>query len=86
MVRNAYQRTTNTFLKRAMDSLRLEEHYEALLLMQPGAQWKLSIAPQLAFELASRPPIPPGSMLIFEVELMSVKPAAAASPPAPAPK
>lgn len=57
---------------------------EALQLMKPGAKWKLFIPPQLAYDLRSRPPIPPGSMLIFEVELMSVKPAPAASPPASA--
>ncbi len=57
---------------------------EALQLMKPGAKWKLFIPPQLAYDLRSRPPIPPGSMLLFEVELVSVKPAAAASPPASA--
>jgi FKBP-type peptidyl-prolyl cis-trans isomerase len=57
---------------------------EALQLMKPGARWKLFIPPQLAYDLRSRPPIPPGSMLLFEVELLSVKPAAAASPPASA--
>jgi FKBP-type peptidyl-prolyl cis-trans isomerase len=57
---------------------------EALQLMKPGAKWKLYIPPQLAYDLRSRPPIPPGSMLIFDVELMSVKPAPAASPPASA--
>ncbi len=57
---------------------------EALQLMKPGARWKLFVPPQLAYDLRSRPPIPPGLMLIFEVELMSVKPAAAASPPASA--
>jgi len=57
---------------------------EALQLMKPGAKWKLFIPPQLAYDLRSRPPIPPGSMLIFDVELMSVKPAPAASPPASA--
>jgi FKBP-type peptidyl-prolyl cis-trans isomerase len=54
---------------------------EALQLMKPGAKWKLFVPPQLAYDLRSRPPIPPGSMLIFDVELMSVKPAPAASPP-----
>jgi len=57
---------------------------EALQLMKPGAKWKLFIPPQLAYDLRSRPPIPPGSMLVFDVELMSVKPAPAASPPAAA--
>ena len=58
---------------------------EALQLMKPGSKWKLFIPPQLAYDLRSRPPIPPGSALIFDVELLSVKPAAApAAPPAPA--
>ncbi|MDE2137785.1 MAG: FKBP-type peptidyl-prolyl cis-trans isomerase [Gammaproteobacteria bacterium] len=53
---------------------------EALQLMKPGSKWKLYIPPQLAYDLRSRPPIPPGSALIFDVELISVKPAAAAPP------
>ncbi len=61
---------------------------EALQLMKPGAKWKLFIPPQLAYDL--RPPpgsgIAPGSMLVFDVELLSVKPAAAAVRPAPAEK
>ena len=59
---------------------------EALQLMKPGAKWRLFIPPQLAYDLRSRPPIPPGSALLFDVELMSVKPAAAAIPPAAADK
>jgi FKBP-type peptidyl-prolyl cis-trans isomerase FklB len=62
---------------------------EALQLMKPGAKYQLFIPPQLAYDLNSpAPTIPAGSMLIFEVELVSIKPAAAASaspPPAPAP-
>jgi FKBP-type peptidyl-prolyl cis-trans isomerase len=54
---------------------------EALQLMKPGAKWKLFVPPQLAYDLRSRPPIPPGAMLIFDVELISVKPGAAAAPP-----
>jgi FKBP-type peptidyl-prolyl cis-trans isomerase len=57
---------------------------EALQLMKPGAKWKLFIPPQLAYDLRSRPPIPPGSMLLFEVELLSLKPAPPATPPASA--
>jgi FKBP-type peptidyl-prolyl cis-trans isomerase len=65
---------------------------EALQLMKPGAKYQLFIPPQLAYDMRSRPPIPPGSMLIFDVELLSSKapqPAAAnptpppATPPAP---
>ena len=56
---------------------------EALQLMKPGARWKLFIPPKLAYDLRSPPGIPPGSMLIFEVELMSVKPVAPSAPAAP---
>jgi FKBP-type peptidyl-prolyl cis-trans isomerase FklB len=58
---------------------------EALGLMKPGAKWQLFIPPQLAYDLRSAPPIPPGSLLIFEVELLSAKAApTAAQPAAPA--
>ena len=51
---------------------------EALLLMKPGSKVELYIPPQLAYDLNSPPPIPPGSLLKFEVELVSVRPAPAA--------
>jgi FKBP-type peptidyl-prolyl cis-trans isomerase FkpA len=58
---------------------------EGLQLMKPGAKYQLFVPPQLAYDLRSPPggPIPPGAMLIFEVELMSVKPPQAAAPPMP---
>ena len=56
---------------------------EALQLMKPGAKYELYVPPQLAYDQRSRPPIPPGSMLIFEVELLSVKPATTPAQPAP---
>lgn len=70
---------------------------EALQLMKPGAKFQLWIPPKLAYDLDSPPVIPPGSLLVFDVELVSVKPPAApaagagAPPPghpaiAPAPK
>jgi FKBP-type peptidyl-prolyl cis-trans isomerase FklB len=58
---------------------------EALQLMKPGAKFQLFIPPQLAYDLRSRPPIPPGSMLLFDVELISVKAAPQPAAPAPAP-
>jgi FKBP-type peptidyl-prolyl cis-trans isomerase FklB len=47
---------------------------EALQLMKPGAKWRLYVPPNLAYDLNSPPPIPPGSLLIFDVDLLSVQP------------
>lgn len=58
---------------------------EALGLMKPGAKWELYVPPQLAYDMQSRPPIPPGSLLIFEVELLSVKGSGTPAQPSPAP-
>jgi FKBP-type peptidyl-prolyl cis-trans isomerase len=55
---------------------------EGLQLMKPGAKYRLFVPPQLAYDLHARPGIPPGSLLIFDVDLLSFKPAAAAAPPA----
>jgi FKBP-type peptidyl-prolyl cis-trans isomerase len=52
---------------------------EALALMKPGAKYQLFIPPKLAYDVESPPAIPPGSMQIFDVELVSIKPAAAGS-------
>ena len=57
---------------------------EALVLMKPGAKWQLFIPPELAYGFDQRPGIPPGSMLIFDVELVSVA-ANAAAPSNPQP-
>jgi FKBP-type peptidyl-prolyl cis-trans isomerase FklB len=45
---------------------------EALVLMKPGAKWQLFIPPELAYDTKSPPSIPPGSLLLFDVELVSV--------------
>jgi FKBP-type peptidyl-prolyl cis-trans isomerase len=60
---------------------------EALVLMKPGAKWQLFVPPDLGYGTSPKPGIPAGSLLIFDVELLSVKPsaAAAAPPAAPAP-
>jgi FKBP-type peptidyl-prolyl cis-trans isomerase len=52
---------------------------EALTLMKPGAKYQLWIPPKLAYDLDSPPMIPPGSLLVFDVELVSIL------PPAPPP-
>jgi FKBP-type peptidyl-prolyl cis-trans isomerase FklB len=54
---------------------------EALALMKPGAKYQLFIPPKLAYDLESPPSIPPGSMLIFDVELLGIKPPGAAGGP-----
>jgi FKBP-type peptidyl-prolyl cis-trans isomerase len=56
---------------------------EGLQLMKPGAKHRLFVPPQLAYDLHVRPGmgIPPGSLLIFDVELLSFKPAEAAGAP-----
>ncbi len=52
------------------------------MLMKPGAKWQIFIPPELAYDMRSPPGIPPGSMLIFDVDLVSVKSSAPALPPA----
>lgn len=56
---------------------------EALKLMKPGAKWQLFIPSALAYgERPMGPIIGPDSTLIFEIELISVKPGTpAAAPP-----
>jgi FKBP-type peptidyl-prolyl cis-trans isomerase FklB len=57
---------------------------EALVLMKPGAKWQLFVPPELAYDTSPRPGIPAGSLLNFEVELVSVK-SSEAAPSAAAP-
>jgi len=47
---------------------------EALQLMKEGAKWQLFIPPELAYgEMGMPPRMPPQSILLFDVELISVK-------------
>ncbi len=55
---------------------------EALLMMKPGAKWRLFIPPELGYDLNAPPTIPPGSLLIFDVELLKIEPAPVMSPEA----
>jgi FKBP-type peptidyl-prolyl cis-trans isomerase len=56
---------------------------EALVLMKPGSKWQLFVPPELAYGANPKPGIPGGSLLIFDVELLSVKSSGA---PAAAPE
>jgi len=55
---------------------------EALQLMPVGSKWKLFIPSELAYGEQGQRSIPANSTLIFEVELLAIKPAAAAPAPA----
>ena len=55
--------------------------HEALVMMKPGAKWRLFIPPALAYDNYSPPTIPPGSLLIFDIELLKVESHPAMSPP-----
>jgi FKBP-type peptidyl-prolyl cis-trans isomerase FklB len=58
---------------------------EALQLMKPGAKWQLYIPSDLAYgEHGSPPKIGANSVLVFDVELLSVEPAPAPTAGAPA--
>src|SRR5439155_538448 len=57
---------------------------EALQLMKAGSKYQLFIPPNLAYgERAVGPDISPNSTLIFDVELMDIKPPASGASPAP---
>ncbi|MDP2227815.1 MAG: FKBP-type peptidyl-prolyl cis-trans isomerase [Moraxellaceae bacterium] len=60
---------------------------EGLQLMGAGAKYRLTLPPELAYGEAGAGPIEPNTVLIFEVELLSVeKPASAKSVDKPADK
>lgn len=46
---------------------------EALQLMPVGSKWKLFISPELGYGNSEQGPIPAGSVLIFEVELIAIE-------------
>jgi FKBP-type peptidyl-prolyl cis-trans isomerase len=47
---------------------------EAFLAMKPGAKWQLFVPPELGYNANTPPGVPPGSLLIYELELLKVEP------------
>ena len=48
---------------------------EALQLMRPGDEWRIWLPPSLGYGDQAAGPIPPGSILVFRLELIDVLPA-----------
>ena len=59
---------------------------EVLALMPPGAKWKVFVPPALGYGVSPPPTIPPNSLLVFDIEIVSIEtaPTAAAQPKAAA--
>jgi peptidylprolyl isomerase/FKBP-type peptidyl-prolyl cis-trans isomerase FklB len=47
---------------------------EALEMMRPGDQWMVYVPPKLGYGARDAGPIPPGSVLIFKIDLLGVLP------------
>lgn len=58
---------------------------ESLLLMRPGSKFQLWVPPALAYGDTPRPKIPGGSLLVFDVDVVSAANPAASAAPAAAP-
>ena len=54
---------------------------EALLKMPVGSKWQLFIPANIAYGESGRPQIPPNSTLLFDIELLEIKPASAGATP-----
>ena len=53
---------------------------EAFVAMKPGDKWQLFVPPDLAYGANPPPAIPPGSLLIYEMELLHIDSAAPMDP------
>lgn len=53
---------------------------EALAAMTPGAKWRVFVPPELGYGSNAPPPIPPGALLVYDLELLQIEPAKPMSP------
>jgi FKBP-type peptidyl-prolyl cis-trans isomerase FklB len=53
---------------------------EAFQTMRPGARWQLFVPPELGYGMSTPPGVPPGSLLIYELELLKIEPAPPVDP------
>jgi FKBP-type peptidyl-prolyl cis-trans isomerase len=58
---------------------------EGLVLMRPGSKYRLFVPPDLAYGSVPKPKIPAGSLLIFDIEVVSAQSPSAAAPKPAAP-
>jgi FKBP-type peptidyl-prolyl cis-trans isomerase FklB len=47
--------------------------HEALSAMRPGAKWQVFVPPELGYGVNAPPPLPPGSLIVYELELLRVE-------------
>ncbi len=62
----------------------LKAWQEALVQMKPGAKWQLFVPPALGFGMKPHPGIPGGALVIYDLELVKVKPGDGATDAPPA--
>jgi len=74
---NNYQEFDSSFVRGEPKTLKvnsvLKGWQEILPLMRPGGKWQVFIPPELAYGVRGQPPIGPNEILIFDINLLSVK-------------
>ena len=58
----------------------LKAWQEAFQNMKRGAKWQLFVPPELAYGVNTPPGVPPGSLLVYELELLKIDPAPPVDP------
>lgn len=45
---------------------------DALLAMRPGDKWQVFVPPEMGYGMNSPPPLPPGALIVYELDLLAV--------------